>query len=215
MKFGIVERPKQGQKISGDAVFIHDGQARDQSFGFALRPSAGGPRAQDRSESQVLVAVIDGLGAGEIAAEVSARAMECIRRNVNAPLTKLVTQCHYALQGTRGAVMAVMRVDLTTKRISFVGVGNIGVRSRSAADVNPISRNGIVGFRLPTLKEFSYNYTPGDLFVFFSDGVSNHLSLDNRDISPINFRGDPQGLAEAIVARYGKRDDDVTVVVMW
>jgi hypothetical protein len=167
MKFGIVERPKQGQKISGDAVFIHDGQARDRSFGFALRSKDGEPRAQDRSESQVLVAVIDGLGAGEIAAEVSARAMECTRCNVNAPLTKLVTQCHYALQGTRGAVMAVMRVDLTTKRISFVGVGNVGVRSRSAADVHPISRNGIVGFRLPTLKEFSYNYTPGDLFVFF------------------------------------------------
>lgn len=197
MKFGVVQRPKSGQGVSGDAVFIHDGQSGDSPQG------------------QVLVAVIDGLGTGASAAEVSGRAVDCIKRHLHMPLPALVTQCHHALRGTRGAVMMLMRLDLTASRVSFVGVGNVGVRSRSAADVHPVPRNGIVGFRLPILKEFSYNYTPGDLFVLFSDGVSNSFFLDDREIAPVDFRDDPQGLAEAIVARYGKKDDDVALVVVW
>lgn len=197
MKFGIVQRPKVGQSVSGDAVFIHDGQN------------------QNSGQEQVLVAVIDGLGAGEKAAEASSRAVDCIVNNLDAPLTALVTQCHHAVQGTRGVVMTVMRVDLTAKQVFFVGVGNVGVRSYSAAQAQPFSRNGIVGFRLPNLREFSYNYAPGDLFVLFSDGVSSHFVLDDRCVSPLNFRDDPQGLAEAIAAQYGKTDDDVTVVVAW
>jgi negative regulator of sigma-B (phosphoserine phosphatase) len=197
MKFGIVQRPKVGQSVCGDAVFIHDGQN------------------QNSGQEQVLVAVIDGLGAGEKAAEASSRAVDCIVNNLDAPLTALVTQCHHAVQGSRGVVMTVMRVELAAGRVSFVGVGNVGVRSFSVAQAQPFSRNGIVGFRLPTLKEFSYNYVPGDLFVLFSDGVSNHFVLDDRYLSPIDFRDDAQGLAEAIVARYGRADDDVTVVVAW
>lgn len=197
MKFGVVERAKEGQQVSGDAVLIHDGQTRDSS------------------EWQVLVAVIDGLGAGEIAAQASGRAVDCIKRNLDAPLTTLVTQCHHALRDTRGAVMTIMRVDLAASRVSFVGVGNVGVRTRSAAGAHPVSRNGIVGFRLPALKEFSYNYSPGDLFVLFTDGVSNGFSLDDRDISLLDFRDNPQGLVEAIVSRYGKTKDDATVVAVW
>ncbi len=195
MKFGIVQRPKLGQRVCGDAIFIHDGQ--------------------NQNSEQVLVAVIDGLGTGESAAEASGKAVDCIENNLDAPLMALVTQCHHAVQGTRGVVMTVMRVDLMMRQVFFVGVGNVGVRSHSAAQVQPFSRNGIVGFRLPTLKEFSYNYAPGDLFVLFSDGVSNHFVLDDRSVSPLDFRGDPQGLAEAIVTQYGKTDDDVTVVVAW
>ena len=197
IKFGIVQRPKQGRHISGDAVFVHDGQ----------NPGS--------EQGRVLVAVIDGLGAGEGAAEASGKAVACIRDHLDEPLAVLVARCHRALRGTRGAVMTLMRIDLAARQVSFVGVGNVGVRSRSAANAQPISGNGIVGFRLPTLREFSYNYTPGDLFVLFTDGVSHHFTLDDRALSPIDFRGDPQGLADAIAARYGKPEDDVTVVVVW
>jgi len=197
MKFGIVQRPKTGHKVCGDAVFIHDGQN------------------QNSGHEQVLVAVIDGLGAGEQAAKASSRAVDCIEHHLNMPLTALVTQCHQAVQGTRGVVMTVMRIDFEAQQVSFVGVGNVGVRARSAVQAQPLSRNGIVGFRLPVLREFSYNYTPGDLFVLFSDGISNQLVLDDRRVSPLDFRDDPQGLAEAIATHYGKTDDDVTVVVAW
>ena len=197
MNFGVVQRPKEGQRISGDAVLIHDGQTKELS------------------ERQVLVAVIDGLGTGESAAEGSVKAVECIEHNLNAPLRTLFVKCHNALRGTRGIVMTIMRVDMAASQVSFMGVGNVGVRSLSVANAHPVSRNGIVGFRLPTLKEFSYNYTPGDLFVLFSDGISDHLFLENRDISPVDFRGNPQGLADAIAARYGKKDDDITVAVAW
>jgi negative regulator of sigma-B (phosphoserine phosphatase) len=197
IKFGVVQHPKEGQPVSGDAVFIHDGQNID-----------GGKR-------QVLVAVIDGLGTGEEAAEASSRAVDCIKQNLDRPLSTLISQAHQALHGTRGVVMTVMRVDLDAGRVSFMGVGNVGVRSRCAANAHPVSMNGIVGYRLPTLKEFSYNYTPGDLFVLFSDGISNYLSLDDREISLVDFRGEPQGLAETIAAQYGRSQDDVTVVVVW
>ncbi|OQY26063.1 MAG: hypothetical protein B6I34_00680 [Anaerolineaceae bacterium 4572_32.1] len=197
IKFGVAQRPKHGQKIPGDAVFIHDAQAPDAPC------------------RQVLVAVVDGLGSGETAAQVSSQAVDCIKDNLNAPLKMIIEQCHLALRGSRGAAMMVMRVDLAANQVSFVGVGNVGVRAHSVSGVHPVSKNGTLGYRLPKLKEFSYNYTPGDLFVLFSDGVSNHFSLDERDISPVDFRDNPQGLAEAIINRYGKDDDDITAAVVW
>jgi hypothetical protein len=92
-----------------------------------------------------------------------------------------------------------------------VGVGNIGIRVRSTAPIKPISRNGIVGYRLPHLREFTYPYIPGDLFVLHTDGISSRFTLDGAPW--MEGAQDVQTLADAIAQNFGKENDDVTVLV--
>lgn len=78
--------------------------------------------------------------------------------------------------------------------------------------MRPISYGGIVGSRLPSLREFRFVYTPGDLIMLHTDGISRRFVLDNvvERLRPAS----PQCLAEAIADSYAKRNDDVTLVVV-
>ena len=187
MKFGIVHRPKSGRNISGDAYLIKE------------------------REEATLVCLVDGLGSGEAAAEAAKAAIRCVEVNSTLPLSDIMVKCHQALRGTRGAVMVLLRVSFAESAMAFVGVGNIGIHVRSNALVKPISRNGIVGYRLPRLQEFTYPYTSGDLFVLHTDGISSRFILDDglwaKELQ------DVQTLADEIARNFGKDSDDVTVLV--
>lgn len=187
MKCGAVNRSKVGNSISGDTyVFAED-------------------------EQQTLVAVVDGLGAGEAAHEAAERARLCIGDNTRASLTDLLQLCHQALRGTRGAVMMLMRVDHTTDMVSFAGVGNVSVRVIGDAAIKPISRNGIVGYRMTSVREFRYPYTRGDVFILHSDGISTRFTVDEDWVRCPQT--DLDQVAREIADQFGK-DDDVTIVVI-
>ena len=188
MEYGVVNQSKQGRLVSGDTyVFIDE---RDTT----------------------LVALIDGLGSGNAAHEAATLAKECIIEHPQTFLPDLLNLCHQALRGTRGAVIMCMRVDRLRAKVSFSGVGNIGVRVFSDTPIKPISRNGIVGFRMTNVREFSYPYTPGDVFVLHSDGISTRFFVDERWIRDPNT--DLQEVAEDIAENHGKENDDVTIVVV-
>lgn len=187
MTWGAVCRAKQGQMVSGDVYVVHE-----------------------YAEGQVLAAVIDGLGGGEEAAVAARAAQQTIMQMPDYPLQDLIRRSHTALHATRGAVIGLLRLDSRSHQASFVGVGNIGAHVYSRQPIKPISKNGILGFRLPTLLELHYTYDPGDIFVLYSDGVSNRFSQDAR----IDIKQPPQRLAEQLLLVYGKYTDDATVVVV-
>ena len=187
MEFGIVHRPKSGRNISGDAYLIRE------------------------EEEATLICLVDGLGSGESAAEAAQAAIRCVEVNSTLPLSDIMAECHRALKGMRGAVVALLRISFAESMITFVGVGNIGIRVRSTASIRPISKNGIVGYRLPRLREFTYPYTPGDLFVLHTDGISSRFTLD--DALWTEGAQDVQTLADEIAQIFGKENDDVTILV--
>jgi negative regulator of sigma-B (phosphoserine phosphatase) len=185
--WGAVCRAKQNQTVSGDIYLV-----------------------KEHSETRLLAAVIDGLGGGQEAAR-AARASEAIlKEHPEWPLQDLIQRSHVALHSTRGAVIGLLRLDHQGYRASFVGVGNIGVQVYSRQTIKPISKNGILGFRLPALLELHYVYDPGDIFVLYSDGISSRFALDGQ----IDIRQHPQQIAEQILNIYGKHTDDATVVVI-
>jgi negative regulator of sigma-B (phosphoserine phosphatase) len=187
MKFGIVYRPKSGHNISGDAYLIKEG------------------------EKTTLVCLVDGLGSGKAAAEAAQAAIRCVEVSSTLPLSDIMAKCHQALRGTRGAVMALLRVSFAESTITFVGVGNIGIHVRSITNsIKPISKNGIVGYRLPRLQEFTYPYTPGDLFVLHTDGISSRFILNDGLWKEAQ---DVQTLADEIARNFGKDNDDTTALV--
>jgi serine/threonine protein phosphatase PrpC len=185
--WGAVCRAKQGQVVSGDVYVV-----------------------ERNGEQSMLVSVIDGLGGGEEAARAANLAAALYRRQKHLPLQELIKLSHAELHTTRGAVVGILKLALDTNKVTYVGVGNIGVHAYSRRPIKPISKNGILGFRLPTLLELHYSFEPGDLFVLFSDGVSSQFTHDSQ----IDITRHPQQLAEHILSTYGKHTDDATVVVV-
>jgi phosphoserine phosphatase RsbX len=186
LTIGVAERPKHGATISGDSYVIRN----------------GGPHA--------LVAVIDGLGGGTAAAEAATLARTAIEEHAGQPLNNMMQAAHTACMGTRGAVVGLLKLDLHALRASYVAVGNIGIHVVSQHTIKPIPRNGIVGYRMPSLHEQHASYDGGDTFILFSDGISPRFSdapLMQEDLAP-------QELAERIMAEFGKSIDDATVVVI-
>lgn len=188
LHYGAVCRPKVSRTVSGDTYLIQE------------------------DTYMALIAVIDGLGSGQEAAQASNRARDQIVLLCERPLAYIFQACHQALRDTRGAVMAILRIDFQAMDVTFAGVGNISIYVQSAVNsIKPITRNGIVGHRLPRIQEFRYPYTPGDLFVMHSDGISQRFSLSSYQ--PIQLGDDLQRAAEDIATHFGKDEDDVTLVL--
>jgi serine/threonine protein phosphatase PrpC len=164
----------------------------------------------EHGEQSVLATVVDGLGGGAEAERAARLAAQVIEQHPDFPLQELIRRSHTALHSTRGAVIGLLRLDLATNNASYVGVGNIGLQVYSRQPIKPISKNGILGFRLPTLLELRYTFDPGDVFVLYSDGVSAHFAQDAK----IDLRQPPQSMAEQVLGSYGKLIDDATVVVI-
>ena len=66
---------------------------------------------------------------------------------------------------------------------------------------------GIVGHQLPTLRAAVTSVNPGDLLIFFTDGIRQHLLS-----KPIPGQS-PQHIADRICARFSKGTDDALVLV--
>jgi len=185
--WGAVCRPKQGQNVSGDIFLVREGR-----------------------EGSLTVAVIDGLGGGEEAAKAARAAEAVIDAHPDWPLQELIQHSHTALHSTRGAVIGILRLDPSGFKVNYVGVGNIGIQVYSRQPIKPISKNGILGFRLPALLEMHYVYQPGDTFILFSDGISARFAQENA----VDVRQTPQQISEDLLARYGKMIDDATVLTV-
>lgn len=184
---GIVSRARQGQSVSGDRIGIWRGTA------------------------STLLAVVDGLGSGPAAAQAAEAALASVEQNREKPLREIFVLCHRALQATRGVVMALVCVDHHKASLSFAGVGNIGFSAASSEPMKPVSPNGLLGHRMPTLLEYRYQCTPGDLVVLHTDGISSRFVL-HGGVAALSW-SPPQELAQRIVKRFG-RDDDVAVAVL-
>lgn len=187
MQFGIVFRPKNGQTVSGDGYVI-----------VAM-------------DGVHVVAVADGLGSGQQAARAARLALATLVEHVWTDLPNIMRQCHLALRGTRGAVMAVLKIDSARRQVSYAGVGNVDLHSQSASGFRPINAYGILGSRLPDVRAFGGAYTPGDVFVLSTDGLTRRFSLDQL---PAVQGQPPQTLAEQIAAGFGRPEDDLTVLVV-
>ncbi|NJN15844.1 MAG: SpoIIE family protein phosphatase [Oscillochloris sp.] len=188
VSWGAACRPKVGQSISGDTYLVEVLQ-----------------------ENELLIAVIDGLGGGEQAALPANRAADIVRANAGIQLTEIIKIAHQALHGTRGAVIGLLRMHVSERRVSYVGLGNIGVQVYSREPIKPISKNGILGGnRLPPLLLLNYTYNSGDTFVLYSDGISSRFGLDTT----LDRSLEPQAFADLIMQTHGKQNDDATVVVV-
>ena len=97
--------------------------------------------------------------------------------------------------------------------MQWLDIGNIeGVVLRGQATACPhmerlLARGGIVGHRLPRLLVSTVPLAREDVVVLATDGIRTEFTEGLTAGEP------PQGLAERILARYGKESDDALVLV--
>lgn len=185
MEFSVYSKPKLGEQVSGDAYYIK------------------------RFPSSVLVSVIDALGHGREANLTAQKALELLDANCHEALTVIIDRCHKGLQTTRGAAIALCKIDHKGKRIEHIGIGNVETRVYgSPQSVRPFCFNGTLGMSMESSRVIEYPYADGCTVVIYSDGISGHFDLDSA-----RLKETPQELAKYIFDHSAREYDDATVLV--
>jgi len=189
IEWGVAARALPGQTVSGDLHLV-------KSF------SKG-----------VLLAAVDGLGHGDEATVAAQLAVTTLERNAEESILALVNRCHEALRMTRGVVLTLASLYTLEASLSWLGVGNVeGRLLRADPKINPQSesvllRGGVVGYQLPALRASVQPIFPGDLVVFATDGIRAGFAQGLALGDP------PQQIADGILARHLKGNDDALVLV--
>ncbi len=194
------------------------GRAPGVEWGFAATAMAGQSRSGDRQlvhpvRGGTLLAVADGLGHGDEAADAAARCAKVLMGSKSGRVIPLVRTCHDALIGSRGVALSLAVLDVASRELTWLSVGNVrGVLVRADERTVPpreelLSRGGIVGLRLPALHASTLSVEAGDLFVMATDGV------DVGFVSSVDTHLGPAELATALLAQHGGATDDALVFV--
>ena len=156
--------------------------------------------------------LVDGSGHGPHAAQAAETAARAFADNIDKECVPLVEAIHRALSPTRGAALAVARIDKEARVVRFVGVGNIGAVLANGGEARRMaSYNGTAGHVAPRIREFTYPFTSKPLVILHSDGLSARWEMDAY---PGLAAGHPS-LVAGLLFRHHRRDrDDATVVAM-
>ncbi len=188
-------------------------------WGVAIAPLAGEKSSGDSyvvravNETAILIAVIDGVGHGDEAADAAQRAVQVLARTQEPNVISLVRRCHDVLTDTRGIVMSIAVLDMLQHSMTWLGVGNVaGHVLRADPNTMPVretmlTRGGTIGLRLPMLVASVTELRPGDVFMLATDGLAPGYSSEVRLDAPL------QQLADQILATYARGTDDALVLV--
>src|SRR5260221_7180858 len=189
LDWSVAARPMPGQSVSGDLHLVK------------------------RFDRRVLVVVIDGVGHGEEAAAAARAAAIILDNYPDEIIISLVKRCHEALVKTRGVVLTLAELDTMNSTMTWLGVGNVeGRLFRADPGANhPIERvllrGGLVGCQLPALQASVIPVAAGDVLILATDGI--HAAFEER----INFKEAPRQIADSILSRHFKGNDDALVLV--
>jgi anti-sigma regulatory factor (Ser/Thr protein kinase) len=186
---GVLGRAFPDQRVSGDhALFVRAGDT-------------------------LFCAVIDGIGHGPLAHEASARAAATTLAHHALGPAGAIEACYDALADTRGAVMAVTRIDEATATLEHAAVGNVNARldgfrttrffGGTPATLGPRARK-----RRPTLEVAD---APAEAaLILYTDGLQSRTSVADE---PNLLREHPIVIAQYLMATFGRATDDALVLV--
>ena len=189
LEIGVAERPCPQMASNGDACVV-------------LKWS-----------SQVLVAVIDGVGHGPVASRASQLAAQYLRRHAADDMHSLFRGVHKTCVASRGVVMALLHFDCGRRRMHHACVGNIVSRYWGDAERFELPvRRGVLGVNMPARLYISHrSITANDIFAVHSDGVNSswhwHDVFHKADRSM-------NDVARQLLIDYQRPGDDATVALV-
>ncbi|SNS88311.1 Anti-sigma regulatory factor (Ser/Thr protein kinase) [Noviherbaspirillum humi] len=158
------------------------------------------------------VMVADGLGHGEHAAAAAGAATSMFADAPGLPPAASMQDVHGALRATRGAAVAIARIDMMAEQIVFAGVGNIAASVLDGRDRRQlVSHNGIVGSNMRKVQEFTAPWHDGCLLLMHSDGLGSRWDIDQY---PGLAACHPAIIAGVLYRDFCRGRDDVTVLAV-
>jgi anti-sigma regulatory factor (Ser/Thr protein kinase) len=181
--------PKYGEINSGDFIIVKS----NDDYLFAL--------------------MIDVTGHGDSAHRVGNDLIQQLGDSYDRDLSKLVQKIHHLLQGTVGAAIGILLIDRKNQGFEYTGVGNTMLKKYGITEWTGISKDGIMGQRMPTLFIERQKLQAGDVLVLTSDGMHTHALPEslraNHDLSA-------NELIQRVMRPNIKSDDDAScLVVKW
>jgi anti-sigma regulatory factor (Ser/Thr protein kinase) len=156
--------------------------------------------------------VADGSGHGVEAARAAELATRTFHDNLNEPCERLMERVHRALTPTRGAAVAIARIDEAASVVRYVGVGNItGALLVGGAVRHMMSHNGTAGHVAPRIREMTYPFDGWPTIIMHSDGLTPRWDLPSY---PGLATQAPSLIAGVLLRDCRRGRDDASVVVM-
>jgi negative regulator of sigma-B (phosphoserine phosphatase) len=180
-------RPCMGERVSGDAVVI--------------RPL----------ETGLFAAIIDVLGHGPDAHELTHVIEAFLDRHATADVAGLMARLHQRLKGSRGAAVGLCAVDSEKGSIDYVGIGNTSLRRFGESENRLVSYDGVLGQNMRTPLLQSLKLEPGDLIMLYTDGVSDRFTTAEY---PGVMQHAPEKVVRNIIDRFGKDHDDSACIAI-
>jgi anti-sigma regulatory factor (Ser/Thr protein kinase) len=185
--WGGVSLAKANEEVCGDAWSVH----------------------RDRNGDSVIM-VADGLGHGPMAADASQQAVRLFQKHCDRSTSEIIELMHAGMRASRGAAVAIARLDAERSRVLFAGVGNITGTLHSTQGVRKmVSHNGTVGHAVRKVQEFAYEFSGTPLVLLCSDGLGTSWSLDRY---PGLMTRHPTLISAILYRDFNRERDDVTVV---
>ena len=190
LEWGVATQPIPGETVCGDLHLV--------------KPFANG----------ALVAAVDGLGHGDEATAVARIAIQALERQADQSVITLVKRCHEALINTRGVVLTLASFNTLDATVSWLSVGNVaGLLMRADITALPqyetaLQRGGVVGYQLPQLSASVIPVAPNDLLILATDGICDIFGQS------VLFKATPQQIADGVMSRHFKGNDDGLVLVV-
>lgn len=154
----------------------------------------------------------DGSGHGTEAKRAADIAIKTFTAHQNDDCVALVERIHRALAPTRGAAVAIARIDAVSRIIRYVGVGNIaGTLVSGGATRRMVSHNGTAGHIAPRIREFTYPFTVSPIVILHSDGLTTKWELDTY---PGLATQHPSLIAGVLFRDHRRGRDDASIVAM-
>jgi phosphoserine phosphatase RsbX len=180
-------RPCMGERVSGDAVVIRE------------------------LEHGLFAAIIDVLGHGPEANEVTHLIDAFLDRHATTDVSSLMMRLHQRLKGTRGAAVGLCAIDAAKGSIEYVGIGNTSIRRFGEAETRLVSQDGVLGQNMRTPLIQSLKLAAGDLILLYTDGVSDRFTANEY---PGVLRHAPKEVVRIVLDRFGKDHDDSACIAI-
>ena len=133
-------------------------------------------------------------------------------RHGGEPCEDLVARLHRALMPTRGAAIAVARIDTAARIVRYAGLGNIaGLLLANGKVSHMVSHNGTAGHLAPRIREFTYAYTGNPLLILHSDGLTSRWDLAAY---PGLANQHPSLVAGVLLRDFRRGHDDASVAAL-
>jgi len=191
---------------------ISTARLRANSDGPPGAPMISDAWATKHQPSRSLIMVANGLGQGAEAAGAATEAVRVMEEIHALSPAEILGVVHEALNGTRGASVAVAEIRLLggAHEVRFAGVGNIAARVVNGGKAHHlISLNGIAGYDAE-IREFTYPWPAHSSLVMHSDGLLTHWNTEDY---PGLLASHPTLIAAVLHRDFKGGLDDATVVV--